>query len=60
MKSFLATRQVIYEESVIIEADDEDKAREILLTKFQDLNWGNKQFLDTDYYEIVEEVTDEL
>lgn len=58
MAKFLATRQIIFSEEVIIEAKNEKAAQKILDKNKTELGWDNRQFLDTDYYEIVEEITE--
>ena len=55
-RKFLASRQVIYQETVVIEADNEQDAERILKEENLMLNWGDKRFLDHDYYEIVDEL----
>ena len=56
MAKFLATRQVIYREETIIEAANEDEAHKILMKAMGNLEWGEKEFVDYDYYEIEDEI----
>jgi len=57
MPKFIVTRQVIYAESIEIEAESEDKAVEEARCILS--GWENRQFLDYDYYEVLDEVKEE-
>jgi hypothetical protein len=56
MAKFLATRQVIYREEAIIEAANEEEAQKVLIKAMGNLEWGEKEFIDYDYYEIDSEI----
>ena len=53
MKKYFVSRQVIYEQTVEVLANSEDEAIEIART-VSTLD-AEKTFLDTDYYQIVDE-----